>query len=167
MSQPLPMIYLARHGETAWTVSGQHTGLTDIPLTERGERNARRLGERLKGQTFRHVFTSPLQRTGVRASWPASVRWPLSIPILSNGTMALTKGARLRTFAESDRIGSCSGTAVQAAKVRRRSALVPIASWPDSGPWIATRCYSPAATSCVSSRLAGAGWRYRSAVTCF
>jgi broad specificity phosphatase PhoE len=62
MSQPLPAIYLARHGETAWTVSGQHTGTTDIPLTERGERNARRLGERLKGLTFRHVLTSPLQR---------------------------------------------------------------------------------------------------------
>jgi probable phosphoglycerate mutase len=61
MSQPLPAIYLARHGETAWTLSGQHTGLTDIPLTERGERNAVRLGERLKGH-FAAVFTSPLQR---------------------------------------------------------------------------------------------------------
>jgi broad specificity phosphatase PhoE len=56
------MVYLARHGETAWTVSGQHTGLTDIPLTERGERNARSLAEWLKGLTFAHVFTSPLQR---------------------------------------------------------------------------------------------------------
>jgi broad specificity phosphatase PhoE len=62
MSEPLPVTYLARHGETAWTVSGQHTGATDIPLTERGERNARRLGERLKGLTFQHVLTSPLQR---------------------------------------------------------------------------------------------------------
>ena len=62
MNESLPVAYLARHGETAWTVSGQHTGLTDIPLTERGERNARRLGERLKGLSFPHVFTSPLQR---------------------------------------------------------------------------------------------------------
>ena len=62
MSEPLPVIYLARHGETAWSLSGQHTGLTDLTLTERGERNARRLGERLKGQTFTKVFTSPLQR---------------------------------------------------------------------------------------------------------
>ncbi len=62
MSQPLPSVYLARHGETEWTVTGQHTGLTDIPLTERGERNARALGDRLKGLTFAHVFTSPLQR---------------------------------------------------------------------------------------------------------
>ena len=43
------MIYLARHGETAWSLSGQHTGLTDLPLTRRGECNARRLGERLAG----------------------------------------------------------------------------------------------------------------------
>jgi probable phosphoglycerate mutase len=62
MSNPLPIIYLARHGETAWTISGQHTGRTDIPLTERGERNAMRLGERLKGLTFAKVLTSPLQR---------------------------------------------------------------------------------------------------------
>lgn len=58
----LPSLYLARHGETAWSLSGQHTGLTDIPLTERGERNARRLGERLKGLSFTRIFTSPLQR---------------------------------------------------------------------------------------------------------
>ena len=58
----LPIIYLARHGETAWTVTGQHTGLTDLPLTERGERNARALGKRLVGLKFARVFTSPLQR---------------------------------------------------------------------------------------------------------
>jgi probable phosphoglycerate mutase len=58
----LPIIYLARHGETAWSLSGQHTGVTDLPLTGDGERNARRLGERLKGLTFGKVFTSPLQR---------------------------------------------------------------------------------------------------------
>jgi broad specificity phosphatase PhoE len=62
MSKALPVIYLARHGETAWSLSGQHTGLTDLPLTEGGERNARRLGERLKGRTITKVFTSPLQR---------------------------------------------------------------------------------------------------------
>jgi broad specificity phosphatase PhoE len=62
MDQALPVIYLARHGETAWSLSGQHTGLTDLPLTARGERNARSLGERLKGLRFALVLTSPLQR---------------------------------------------------------------------------------------------------------
>jgi broad specificity phosphatase PhoE len=59
------VLYVARHGETAWSVSGQHTGLTDLPLTPNGERNARRLGERLKGMTFARVFTSPLQRVAL------------------------------------------------------------------------------------------------------
>jgi len=62
MSENLPIAYLARHGETAWSLTRQHTGLTDLPLTERGELNARRLGERLKGLTFAKVFTSPLRR---------------------------------------------------------------------------------------------------------
>jgi broad specificity phosphatase PhoE len=62
MSERLPVVYVARHGETAWSLSGQHTGLTDLPLTRNGERNAQRLGERLKGLTFAKVFTSPLQR---------------------------------------------------------------------------------------------------------
>jgi broad specificity phosphatase PhoE len=62
MSEVLPVVYLARHGETAWSLSGQHTGRTDLPLTEHGERNARALGERLRGLRPAKVFTSPLQR---------------------------------------------------------------------------------------------------------
>ena len=58
----LPTLYIARHGETAWSLSGQHTGLTDLPLTERGQRNAHHLGNELRGWSFAHVFTSPLQR---------------------------------------------------------------------------------------------------------
>ena len=58
----LPMIYLARHGETAWSLTGQHTGLTDLPLTELGERNAGKLRDRLSEVGFVKVFTSPLRR---------------------------------------------------------------------------------------------------------
>jgi broad specificity phosphatase PhoE len=58
----IPLIYLIRHGETAWSASGQHTGLTDIPLTAFGEQSANRLGARLAALNFRHVRTSPLQR---------------------------------------------------------------------------------------------------------
>jgi broad specificity phosphatase PhoE len=62
MSETFPVVYLARHGETPWSLTGQHTGLTDLPLTERGEENARRLGEPLRRLTFAKVFTSPLRR---------------------------------------------------------------------------------------------------------
>lgn len=62
MSDALPIICLARHGETEWSLSGQHTGLTDLPLTERGESDARSLAPRLKEMQFSKVFTSPLQR---------------------------------------------------------------------------------------------------------
>jgi probable phosphoglycerate mutase len=62
MSLDLPRLFLGRHGDTAWTESGQHTGLTDLPLNHRGEEHARRLGEYLRQFNFSHVFTSPLQR---------------------------------------------------------------------------------------------------------
>ncbi len=62
MTEARPVVCLARHGETAWSIVGRHTGLTDLALTPRGERNARRLGERLAGLAFAKVFTSPLQR---------------------------------------------------------------------------------------------------------
>ena len=65
MPTVLPAIYLVRHGETEWSLSGQHTGRTDLPLTERGQRNARQLRERLKGIAFVKVFTSPLQRAAL------------------------------------------------------------------------------------------------------
>ena len=62
MSADLPKLFLARHGDTAWTDSHQHTGRTDIPLNARGEEHARQLGERLRSFSFVRVFTSPLQR---------------------------------------------------------------------------------------------------------
>ena len=58
----LPVLHRARHGETAWSLSGQHTGRTDLPLTANGEAQAQRLGARLRGRAFARVFTSPLRR---------------------------------------------------------------------------------------------------------
>jgi broad specificity phosphatase PhoE len=55
-------LFLLRHGETEWSRSGRHTGRTDIPLTARGEEDARTLGDRLHTTTFVRVFTSPMQR---------------------------------------------------------------------------------------------------------
>jgi broad specificity phosphatase PhoE len=58
----LPVVYLARHGDTAWSITGQHTGLTDLPLTAVGENNARRLRGALRALRFARVFSSPLNR---------------------------------------------------------------------------------------------------------
>jgi broad specificity phosphatase PhoE len=62
LAEPLPLFYLGRHGETAWSLSGQHTGRTDLPLTETGEHQAQALGRRLRGLGFAKVMTSPSQR---------------------------------------------------------------------------------------------------------
>ena len=72
MSNTLSKVYLVRHGETAWTISGQHTGHTDIPLTAHGERDAQALSAQLQGLSFANVLTSPLQRarrTAERPGW--------------------------------------------------------------------------------------------------
>ncbi len=62
-SIPTPLrIYFIRHGETEWSLSGQHTGRTDIPLTANGEDEGRELGKHLRDIQFAHVLTSPLQR---------------------------------------------------------------------------------------------------------
>lgn len=58
----LPRLFLARHGDTEWTDSGRKTGRTDLPLNERGEEHARQIGIQLRRFSFRHIFTSPLQR---------------------------------------------------------------------------------------------------------
>jgi broad specificity phosphatase PhoE len=62
MRLQLPEVYLVRHGETEWSLSGQHTGLTDLPLTAAGEQQALVLRDRLTLITFTKVFSSPLQR---------------------------------------------------------------------------------------------------------
>jgi broad specificity phosphatase PhoE len=62
MSTAFPEIYLVRHGETAWSASGKHTGRTDMPLTTAGEDAARRIADRLPGISFAAVWSSPSQR---------------------------------------------------------------------------------------------------------
>lgn len=58
----LPAVWIARHGETEWSLASRHTGRTDIDLTPRGEEDARRLGERLRDLTLSAIFTSPSKR---------------------------------------------------------------------------------------------------------
>jgi bisphosphoglycerate-dependent phosphoglycerate mutase len=115
MSESLPTIYLARHGETEWSLTGQHTRPTDLPLTGRGQRTGRQLGERLKGLTFAKVFTSPLQsprHTCEPAGFGALLKW---IPICSNGITVNMRGAAPVTFVRSVRTGNCFVTVAREA----------------------------------------------------
>ncbi|MBU1565543.1 MAG: histidine phosphatase family protein [Proteobacteria bacterium] len=84
---PLPLyIYLIRHGETEWTLSGQYTGRTDIPLTTHGEDSARQLGLRLRDISFTHVLTSPFKR--------AQQTCEASVAIFSHGHFGRVLAAR-------------------------------------------------------------------------
>jgi broad specificity phosphatase PhoE len=62
IAQDIEMLWLIRHGETEWSISGAHTGLTDIPLTAAGEEQARAIRDKLAGMHFAMVLTSPLRR---------------------------------------------------------------------------------------------------------
>ena len=62
MHPALPLFVLVRHGETAWTLTGQRTGLTDLELTEAGAASAKALATLLRDFSFANVFTSPLKR---------------------------------------------------------------------------------------------------------
>ena len=94
MSEALPVVYLARHGETAWTLSGQHTGRTDLPLTARGERQARALGERVRGLTFAKVLTSPSQRAARTAELAGLCKVAEIVPDLAEWDYGQYEGRR-------------------------------------------------------------------------
>ena len=98
-------VFAIRHGETAWSLSGQHTGTTDIPLTENGRRLARWLGPVLAGNAFALVLSSPMRRAretaelaGLGTARSSSLTW-------SNGDTAIMKASRRRKFTRSRRAG--------------------------------------------------------------
>jgi probable phosphoglycerate mutase len=63
MANPSQRVFILRHGETLWTLSGQHTGTTDIALTEKGKEEARLIKKVIENEKFEKVFSSPLQRS--------------------------------------------------------------------------------------------------------
>ena len=110
VTQPLPIIYVARHGETAWTVTGQHTGLTDLPLTAAGELNADAAGESAERTNLRQgIHQSLATRRSELVSWPGTVRSPKSIGIWSSGTTASMRASPVPRFARNIRAGNSSG----------------------------------------------------------
>ena len=158
MAERLPFVYLARHGETAWSISGQHTGRTDLPLTQRGEENARKLGERLKGLTFAKVLTSPLQRalrTCELAGFGAAAEIDRDLLEWDYGEY---EGKRTAEIHAERRVGSCFAMAAPAERRRPRSALGRIAWSIESGLPGGTCSFSPAGISCACSPRVGWSW---------
>ena len=72
---PIQQVYLVRHGETEWTLSGQHTGITDIALTENGRKVAMQLAPVLARQTFALVLVSPLERARETCALAGLLEW--------------------------------------------------------------------------------------------
>ena len=87
-------LYLIRHGETEWTLSRQHTGRTDIPLTANGEAEARKLSQCLRGIPFTHVLTSPLQRARRTCKLAALKPTPEVVPDLAEWNYGDYEGQR-------------------------------------------------------------------------
>lgn len=90
----LPRIYFVRHGETEWSKAGLHTGRTDLPLTEQGVENARRLGERLRFAKFARVFTSPRIRAQQTCKFAGLSQWAEDEPDLAEWDYGEYEGRR-------------------------------------------------------------------------
>ena len=154
MSGLLPIVYLARHGETAWSLSGQHTGLTDLPLTERGESDASALKLRLKIMTFSKVFTSPLKRA-VRTCELAGFGDRSEIdPDLVEWNYGEYEGVRTAEIRER-RPNWQFVTVVPAANPSKKSGHERTASWPGFDRSTKACCCFPADIFCVCWRHVG------------
>ena len=119
-------IFLIRHGETAWSLSGQYTGRTDIHLTTHGEDEARELGLRLQNIPFTHVFTSPLTRAQQTCALVGLNATPEIVPDLTEWTTATTRDELRRTCWPRDQVGISFAMALQTVNRRRTFQHAPI-----------------------------------------
>ena len=103
MTEPaLTRLVLARHGETAWSKSGQHTGRTDIPLTDVGREQASGLGAALAGRSFRRVLSSPLVRASETARLAGFADQVVVDPDLQEWDYGMYEGRRRVDIARDD-----------------------------------------------------------------
>jgi len=144
--KPAPVrLYLVRHGETKWSLSGQHTGRTDIPLTARGEGEAARLAPRLSEIAFAHVLTSPLQRAQQTCALAGLGAAAVSLRIWLSGIMAITKACARWIFVKSKRTGTSFAMGALTEKRLSMFVTAQIVLLPTCGDWEAiSHCFRTA-----------------------
>ena len=122
----LPVVLLVRHGATEWSVSGQHTGLTDVPLTPRGESDAARLKVRLRDRTGWPAFTSPLQRASRTAALTGFGHAEIDADLVE-WHYGEYEGLTTAAIRERRPAGNSSATAAPAASLRSMLVFAPTA----------------------------------------
>lgn len=120
MGESLPTVYFARHGETAWSLTGQHSGLSDLPLIERGQRTAQQLAEVSRGWLSQRCSQALCSAHATLANWLASERLLELIPTWSNGITVNMRGAAPVTSVWSAPLGSCFATVAPEASRHSR-----------------------------------------------
>jgi bisphosphoglycerate-dependent phosphoglycerate mutase len=156
-------LYILRHGETEWSLSGQHTGCTDIPLTAHGEEEARRLASRLRGIRFSAALCSPRQRAKRTCDLAGLSAVARVEPDSPSGIMAITRACQLPRLSRSGRGGTSSLTDVRTANCLTRYRRERIGSFKDSKrlkeAWLSFRMV----TFLGSSQSGGLGCRQSAA----
>ena len=121
-------LYFIRHGETEWSLTGRHTGRTDIPLTANGENEARELGRHLRDIPFAQVLTSPLQRARKTCELVGLDKASKIEPALAEWDYGDYEGQRSVDIRKCGRTGSAFGMVVRKAKRPHKLANVPTGS---------------------------------------